>query len=69
MGYYPGRFLVGTTKRIIGAIKSVKSQPEIETSWSILIRELIQKADNRRKNKKAKERQALAKKHNVSFSD
>ena len=67
MGYYPGRFLVGTTKRIIGEIKSVKSQPEIETSWSILVRELIEKADNRKEEKKTKER--LAKKHRVSFTD
>jgi hypothetical protein len=63
----PDSAILGTARRITRGIKAVKSQPEMQTSWGLLVSELIAKADNRKEDKKTKER--LAKKHRVSFTD
>jgi len=63
----PDSILVGTARRLARGIKGAGRQTERQTSWGLLVSELIAKSENRKENKTTKER--LAKKHRVSFTD
>ena len=52
MGYYPGRFLVGTTRRVIRSLKIKGAQPEFETGWGRLMSEFLEWLDKRAKQKR-----------------
>jgi hypothetical protein len=67
MGYYPGRFLVGTARRFAYSVKKANVGPQTETGWSRFVDYIIDSAEKRNKEKRA--RKQLAEKHRVSFTD
>jgi hypothetical protein len=67
MGYYPGRFVVGTVRRFAYSVKKANVGPQTETSWGRFVDYIIDSAEKRNKVKRA--RKQLAKKHRVSFTD
>jgi hypothetical protein len=72
MGYYPGRFVVGTARRLFRMPrgKLVKTNKELAEVPSPATEAFVKMLDRRvDKFLAKKERKALAKKHGVSFSD
>jgi len=72
MGYYPGRFVIGTARRLFRMPrgKLVKTNKELAEVPSPATEAFVKMLDRRvDKFLAKKERKALAKKHNVSFSD
>lgn len=67
MGYYPGRFAVGTARRFVYSVKNANVGPQTETGWSRFVDYILDKANKRDKAKRTREQ--LAKKHRVSFTD
>lgn len=67
MGYYPGRFLVGTARAFASSIRNAKVGPQTETGWDRFIGDILKNAKKRNQEKRIKEQ--LAKKHRVSFTD
>lgn len=65
MGYYPGRFAVGTIRKVAYSLKMSKGQ-ETESGWGRFMDEVFKWFDKRAKQKRAK--QKLSKKHKVDFS-
>jgi hypothetical protein len=72
MGYYPGRFVVGTARRLFRMPrgKLVKTNKELAEVPSPATEAFVKMLDRWvDKFLAKKERKALAKKHGVSFSD
>lgn len=65
MGYYPGRFAVGTAKRVVYTMKAPRSEKTAQTIYGWLMTKLIDYLS--KKSHERAEKKRIAKKHNVKF--
>lgn len=65
MGYYPGRFAVGTARRIANSIKTPHTPKTTQTVYGWLVTKLIDRLLEN--SEKKTEKKKLENKHNVKF--